>query len=182
MCTEKALTELRLRPYDLLITDLKMPRLSGLQLLEKIAAENLDVLTVIMTGFGTVETAIEAMKKGAYDYILKPFKVEEVVHIVHRGLDRQQLQQENIRLREALTLYKVSEAMATSLELDHVLDVILNATMHEVKCDVVTLHLVDPGPRVGEVERHDVALHLVHRRVEDHVEHVVELENGRAHV
>ena len=60
-----------------------------------------------MTGFGTVETAIEAMKKGAYDYILKPFKVEEVVHVVQRGLDRQRLQPENIRLKEAVTLYKI---------------------------------------------------------------------------
>ena len=66
-----------------------------------------------MTGFGTVETAIEAMKKGAYDYILKPFKVEEVIHIVQRGLDRQRLQPENIRLNEALSIYRVSEAIAT---------------------------------------------------------------------
>ncbi len=141
---QKALTELRLRPYDIVISDLKMPKVSGLELLERVTSEKLDVLTVIMTGFGTVETAIEAMKKGAYDYILKPFKVEEVVHIVQRGLDRQRLQQENIRLREALTLYKVSEAMATSLDLDHVLDVILHATVHEVQCDVATLHLADP--------------------------------------
>lgn len=141
---EKALSELRLRPYDMVISDLKMPKISGLELLETITNEKLDVLTVIMTGFGTVETAIEAMKKGAYDYILKPFKVEEVVHIVQRGLDRQRLRQENIRLREALTLYKVSEAIATSLDLDHVLDVILRATVHEVSCDVATLHLEDP--------------------------------------
>ena len=111
---EKALTELRLHPYDLLITDLKMPRLSGLQLLEKIEAERLGVLTVLMTGFGTVETAIEAMKKGAYDYLLKPFKVEEVIHVVERALYRQRLQTENIRLREALTIYRVSEAIALS--------------------------------------------------------------------
>ena len=141
---EKALGELRLRPYDMVISDLKMPKLSGLELLERISSDKLDVLTVIMTGFGTVETAIDAMKKGAYDYILKPFKVEEVVHIVQRGLDRQRLQQENIRLREALTLYKVSEAIATSLDLDHVLDVILSATVHEISCDVATLHLQDP--------------------------------------
>ena len=141
---EKALGELRLRPYDMVISDLKMPKLSGLELLERITNDKLDVLTVIMTGFGTVETAIEAMKKGAYDYILKPFKVEEVVHIVQRGLDRQRLQQENIRLREAVTLYKVSEAISTSLDLDHVLDVILSATVHEVACDVATLHLQDP--------------------------------------
>jgi len=138
---EKALTELRLRPYDLLITDLKMPRLSGLQLLERIESERLGVLTVLMTGFGTVETAIEAMKKGAYDYLLKPFKVEEVIHVVRRALYRQRLQAENIRLREALTIYRVSEAIALSRDIDHVLDVVLRAALDEVKADVATLHL-----------------------------------------
>jgi response regulator RpfG family c-di-GMP phosphodiesterase len=139
-----ALRELQLRPYDLVISDLKMPGMGGLELLEKIAFHKLNVLTVIMTGFGTVETAIEAMKKGAYDYILKPFKVEEVVHVVQRGLDRQRLQTENVRLREALSLYRVSEAIATSLELDRILDVIMEATLDESEADVVTLHLQDP--------------------------------------
>jgi response regulator RpfG family c-di-GMP phosphodiesterase len=141
---EKALTELRLRPYDLLITDLKMPRLSGLQLLEKVEQERLGVLTVLMTGFGTVETAIEAMKKGAYDYLLKPFKVEEVIHVVERALYRQRLQAENIRLREALTIYKVSEAIALSHDIERILDVVLRAALDEVKADVATLHLQDP--------------------------------------
>src|SRR2546421_8129178 len=140
---EKALTELRLHPYDLLITDLKMPRLSGLQLLERIEAERLGVLTVLMTGFGPVETAIEAMKKGAYDYLLKPFKVEEVIHVVERALYRQRLQTENIRLREALTIYKVSEAIALSHDVDKILDVVLRAALDEVKADVATLHLRD---------------------------------------
>lgn len=147
---QKALEELRLRPYDLVISDLKMPRVSGLQLLEKLAAENINVLTVIMTGFGTVETAIEAMKRGAYDYILKPFKVEEVIHVVQRGLYRQQLQAENIRLREALTIYQVSEALATSVDLDHILDTILQAALRETDADVATLHLRDL--RTGKYE------------------------------
>ncbi|HEY1553706.1 MAG TPA: HD domain-containing phosphohydrolase [Kofleriaceae bacterium] len=142
---EKALCELRLRPYDLLITDLKMPRFSGLQLLERIEAERLGVLTVLMTGFGTVETAIEAMKKGAYDYLLKPFKVEEVIHVVERALYRQRLQTENIRLREALTIYKVSEAIALSHDIEKILDVVLRAAIDEVKADVATLHLRDPS-------------------------------------
>ena len=139
-----ALAELHLRPYDMVISDLKMPNMGGLELLEKIAEEKLEVLCVIMTGFGTVETAIEAMKKGAYDYVLKPFKVEEVVHVVQRGLDRQRLKAENMRLREALSLYRVSEAIATSFELDRILDVILDATLQEMEADVVTLHLEDP--------------------------------------
>ncbi len=147
---EKALTELRLRPYDLLITDLKMPRLSGLQLLEKIEAERLGVLTVLMTGFGTVESAIEAMKKGAYDYLLKPFKVEEVIHVVERALYPQRLQAENNRLREALTIYNVSEEIALSHDIERILDVVLRAAIDEVKADVATLHLRDP--RSGHYE------------------------------
>jgi response regulator RpfG family c-di-GMP phosphodiesterase len=139
-----ALAELGRRSYNLVISDLKMPGMGGLELLEKIAELKANVLTVIMTGFGTVETAIEAMKKGAYDYILKPFKIEEVVHVVERGLDRQRLHAENIRLKEAVSLFKVSEAIAESLSLDRVLDLILDAVLTEAEADVVTLFLKDP--------------------------------------
>jgi len=79
------------RPYDMVISDLKMPRMGGIELLDAIATKAPNALTVIMTGFGTVETAIDAMKRGAYDYILKPFKVEEVIHVVQRGLEKQRL-------------------------------------------------------------------------------------------
>jgi putative nucleotidyltransferase with HDIG domain len=161
-----ALRELSLRPYDLVISDLKMPQMGGIELLENISAKNLNVLTVIMTGFGTVETAIEAMKKGAYDYILKPFKVEEVVHVVQRGLDRQRLQAENIRLREALSLYRVSEAIATSLDLEQVLSVIIGATVEETGADVVTLYL--RHPKTLKFEEHS-------RRVSRHAENAGEI-------
>jgi response regulator RpfG family c-di-GMP phosphodiesterase len=141
-----AVEELKRRSYNLVISDLKMPKMGGLELLETINQANLNVLTVIMTGFGTVETAIEAMKKGAYDYILKPFKVEEVVHIVQRGLDRQRLQEENIRLKEALSLYKISEAISQSLSLEHILELITDTTLEEMQADAVTLILEDlPG-------------------------------------
>jgi response regulator RpfG family c-di-GMP phosphodiesterase len=140
-----ALKELERRSYNLVISDLKMPNLGGLELIERITQQQIPVLTVIMTGFGTVETAIEAMKKGAYDYILKPFKVEEVVHIVQRGLDRQRLQHENLRLKDALSIYRISEAIATSLAVEKVLDLVLDATLDAVDADVVSLLLEEPG-------------------------------------
>ena len=80
-----ALVELSRGHYDLVLSDLKMPNMGGLELLAAIRTHTPNVVTVIMTGFGTVETAIDAMKQGAYDYILKPFKVEEVVHTIRRG-------------------------------------------------------------------------------------------------
>src|SRR5437016_5684606 len=139
----EAMKELKKRSYNLVISDLKMPNMGGLELIAQVTEESIPVITVIMTGFGTVETAIEAMKKGAYDYILKPFKVEEVMHIVQRGLDRQRLQHENIRLKDALSIYKISEAIATSLSVDIVLDLVLDATIDAVDADVVSLLLED---------------------------------------
>jgi response regulator RpfG family c-di-GMP phosphodiesterase len=138
-----AVTELERARYDMVISDLKMPKMGGLDLLKEVARVHPDTLTVIMTGFGTVETAIDAMKRGAYDYILKPFKVEEIVHIVQRGLEKRRLSAENLRLREALSLYKVSEAIAASLSLDEVVSTLSDSALSEVRSDVVMTWLAD---------------------------------------
>jgi response regulator RpfG family c-di-GMP phosphodiesterase len=139
-----ALVELSRHHYDLVLSDLKMPNMGGLELLGAISKHAPNVVTVIMTGFGTVETAIDAMKRGAYDYILKPFKVEEVVHTIRRGLEKRKLQAENLRLKEALSLYKVSEAIQASLSLDEVVHTITDAAIHEVDADQVVV-LLDDG-------------------------------------
>ena len=138
---QAALGELSHAHYDLVISDLKMPRMGGIELLEQIGTTAPNALTVIMTGFGTVETAIDAMKRGAYDYILKPFKVEEVIHVVQRGLEKQRLAAENLRLKEALSLYKVSEAIAASLSLEEVLATVGDAAIHEIHGDLASTWL-----------------------------------------
>jgi response regulator RpfG family c-di-GMP phosphodiesterase len=138
-----ALDELSRARYDLVLSDLKMPQMGGIELLDAIGDNAPGVVTVIMTGFGTVETAIDAMKRGAYDYILKPFKMEEVVHTVRRGIERKRLQAENLRLKEALSLYKVSEAIANSLSLDEVVRTVTDAGIHELEADAVFVLLDD---------------------------------------
>ena len=138
-----ALGELSRGHYDLVISDLKMPRMGGIALLDEITKTAPDALTVIMTGFGTVETAIDAMKRGAYDYVLKPFKLDEVVHVIQRGIEKQRMTAENLRLREALSLYKVSEAIAGSLSLDQVLETVGDSCINEVRADLVSTWLDD---------------------------------------
>ncbi|MEA2752623.1 MAG: hypothetical protein QOI41_6766, partial [Myxococcales bacterium] len=138
-----ALNELQNAHYDMVISDLKMPRMGGIELLEAMTHAAPNALTVIMTGFGTVETAIDAMKRGAYDYILKPFKVEEVIHVVQRGLEKQRLAAENLRLKEALSLYKVSEAIAASLSLEEVLATVGDTAIHEIHADLASTWLDD---------------------------------------
>jgi response regulator RpfG family c-di-GMP phosphodiesterase len=133
-----ALGELSKSHYDLVISDLKMPKMGGIALLDEIGKTAPDALTVIMTGFGTVETAIDAMKRGAYDYVLKPFKLDEVVHVVQRGIEKQRMAAENMRLREAVSLYKVSEAIAASLSLDQVLETVADSCMHELRADLLS--------------------------------------------
>ena len=86
--------------FDLVISDVNMPGIDGLALLEEIKRLNADIAVLMVTAFSTAEQAVEAMKLGAYDYIAKPFRVEEIKVLVRNALEKRRLQQENIRLRQ----------------------------------------------------------------------------------
>jgi len=98
-----------------------------------------------MTGFATVETAIEALKIGAYDYILKPFKVSELLQVIERALEKVRLEAENLHLKEQISLLRLSEAVASSLSLDEVLSIVVEAALKEVNADGVELLFRPPG-------------------------------------
>jgi two-component system response regulator PilR (NtrC family) len=85
--------------YDLVISDIQMPGKSGLDLLRAIRETQADALVVMITAFATTETAIAAMKEGAYDYLTKPFKVDEIKLVVQKALEKKSLTSENARLR-----------------------------------------------------------------------------------
>jgi signal transduction histidine kinase len=85
---------------DFVIIDLKMPLISGQEVLEKVREIDRDIIPIVITGYATVESAVEAMKKGAYDFLPKPFSPEELRIIMRRGLERKKLIRETKRLRE----------------------------------------------------------------------------------
>jgi putative nucleotidyltransferase with HDIG domain len=138
-----ALAELRGTPFDVIVSDLKMPNLGGLELLREVTQAYPSTLMVIMTGFGTVETAIHAMKQGAFDYVLKPFKADEIIRVVGRAVRQRQLSAENLRLREAVSLYKVSEAISASLSMDEIVRSVADATVGDAHADWVEIWFRD---------------------------------------
>ncbi len=99
---EAGLKLLRENPVDLVLTDLKLPGMNGLEFLQAVKRQNAALPVVVMTAFGTVETAVEAMKAGASDYVLKPFSLAEMRMVVRKELDVRNLREENRSLREAL--------------------------------------------------------------------------------
>ena len=99
---ETGLKLLASEPVHLVLTDLKLPGISGLEFLQTAKQQNPLLPIVVMTAFGSVETAVEAMKAGASDYVLKPFSLAEMRMVVHKELDNSRLREENRSLREAL--------------------------------------------------------------------------------
>lgn len=119
----QALEILHKAPQELVLTDLKMAGLSGLDLLKRIRAEYSEVTVIIITAYGTVETAVEAMKAGAYDYITKPVHPEELRICVGRALEHLQLREEVHRLRSHLDRkYGFANILGDSNALLYVLD------------------------------------------------------------
>jgi two-component system phosphate regulon sensor histidine kinase PhoR len=87
-------------PYDLLLVDVKMPGMSGLELLSRVLQFNPDIVCIIITGYATLETAVEATKLGAFDFLRKPFSPDELVNLVRKGLEKRRLSVEAQRLRD----------------------------------------------------------------------------------
>lgn len=99
---EEALELLARRDYAMVITDLKMPRMTGLSLLKAVKSKDPDIEVVVITGFPEVETAVEAMRQGALDYITKPFAEEALLERVEKGLAHLRLKEQNTQLRDRL--------------------------------------------------------------------------------
>ncbi|MGH9445074.1 MAG: sigma-54-dependent transcriptional regulator [Terriglobia bacterium] len=122
---ESGLRLLRQARFDLVITDLKLPGMDGLEFLQAVKRADGQVPVVLMTAFGTVETAVQAMKAGASDYVLKPFALEEMKLIIKKELNVRRLQDENRDLREALgKRYEFKNIVARSAAMQEALAVV----------------------------------------------------------
>jgi DNA-binding NtrC family response regulator len=98
----EALARLAADPFDVVVTDLKMPGMDGMTLLRTLSERSADVATIILTGYGTIESAVEAMKLGAADYLIKDARPQEILLTIERVIRMESLQRENRRLRSDL--------------------------------------------------------------------------------
>jgi len=119
------LDELQNREFDLVITDLKMPKVGGMRIVEETKKHHPDTEVIIVTAFATAETAISAMKQGAYDYLTKPFKVDEISAVIDRALEKRSLVRDNTTLRRELEeRHRLEDLVGRSDEIKKVFDII----------------------------------------------------------
>lgn len=110
----EALKDLADKEYDLVITDLKMEKIDGLRILEKTKELYPDTEVIMITGYATVDSAIHAMKTGAYHYIAKPYKLDMVRKVVREALEKRSLKRENIQLKESLKAVRGESEIVTA--------------------------------------------------------------------
>ena len=120
---EMALSVMRRNTPDILLTDLRMDGMSGLDLLAKAREYFPSVTVVLMTAYGTVDTAVSAMRNGAYDYIVKPFTPDQLEHLVQRIEEYRKLRAENSKLQETVdALSDPSEIVTNNSRMHKILD------------------------------------------------------------
>ena len=127
----EALGALRAQSFDLVLTDMMMPEMDGITLLRTAFEIDPNLVGIVMTGHGTIGTAVEALKAGALDYILKPFKLSAVLPVLSRALAVRQLRMENIQLRSAVSIYELSMAIAFALDRATVLEKVIDAALQQ---------------------------------------------------
>ncbi|VAX30516.1 Response regulator of zinc sigma-54-dependent two-component system [hydrothermal vent metagenome] len=122
--------------FDIVITDIKMPGLDGLSLLEGIKEKGMETDVIVITGFGSIDSAVEAMKKGAYDYITKPFNLDELLLRVRKICEKKSLEKENIALKTSLGINKdLPTFIAKSKKMKEVINIIRSITASD--CNVI---------------------------------------------
>jgi two-component system, NtrC family, response regulator HydG len=139
---EKALERIKAEDPGVVISDLKMPKMDGLELLGKIKLHNPNIQVIMITGHGTIDEAVTAMKKGAYDFIPKPFNKQEIIAVVHRAFDKVALLNENLQLKEKL---KKTQAPSFEFGKSRVFKALVDRASQAAASDATVLILGESG-------------------------------------
>jgi two-component system, NtrC family, sensor kinase len=136
-------------PIDLLLVDIRMPEVDGFQVIDQARHHRLDLAVVVMTGYGTVDTAIEALRRGADGLILKPFAGAELIQSVNRALQENQRKRDILRLQALRPLFDITETLFTETNLERLQGLVLDAICGHLHCNHAGLYQRMTG--VGKV-------------------------------
>jgi signal transduction histidine kinase/DNA-binding response OmpR family regulator len=131
--------------FNVIISDVKMPRMDGLETLEAIKKMDPDVEVIMATGYGTIETAVTAMKAGAYDFIQKPFQnIQELFALVEKAMEKRDL-------KALLAVYEASKAVFSSVRIEDMLTIVIGLARKILRADDVSIMLPEEGEKVLRV-------------------------------
>jgi len=135
--------------FDVVITDLVMPDMSGLEVLQRSKQHNTLTDVIVITGHGSMESAINALKNGAFDYIIKPLNEDELLHTVNSCFEKKKLLAENQEMRQSLKLYEVSKAVTATLDINKLYNISLDALLQIIpgEAGIITFY-EDDGKRL----------------------------------
>ena len=142
-----AMEKIKSNFFNLLITDLKMAKVDGIGVLKEIKNVNPYIEVIMITGYPTIESAVEAIKIGAFDYICKPFDVPEMISTVDRCLNRQKFAISHIELSELMVLFEISRTITTTTNLNSLLESILNSALELIKAKRGSFLLFDESTK-----------------------------------
>lgn len=120
-----ALEKIKESVFDILITDVRMPKINGMEVLREIKKVNPFIEVIVITGYPTVELAVEAIKIGAYDFITKPFDINKVQSMVNKCLEKQRLDKRALQLGELKAFFEATDAVTSTSS--HITDVLKQA-------------------------------------------------------
>ncbi len=149
---EEALEILGRNRVNLMISDIKMPGITGVDLLKHVKEKSQSLPVLMTTGFPTLDTAIEALKLGAYDYMTKPFHLEEIGEKVRRAFATIKLQEENLLFSRLISLHEVTKELASTLEVSDLNNKFLDFSLRMVNADGGALLFIDQGGKLAITE------------------------------
>ncbi|HEV7681351.1 MAG TPA: PAS domain S-box protein [Pyrinomonadaceae bacterium] len=138
---EAALDSLRSNNFDLLLTDLMMPEMDGIGLLKASLEIDPHLICIVMTGQGTIQTAVDAMRLGAFDYVLKPFRLQVFMPVLTRAINTRRLNLENLQLRETVAIYELSQTISFTLDPQTLISKLADAALQQTDADEVSILL-----------------------------------------
>jgi len=141
---EKAIDYIEKNQVDLVLTDLVMGEYSGIQVLDTTLKNYHDSVVILMTAHPTIKTAISVLKKGAYDFMLKPFKLEVLKATIKRGLAHQKVIRENLQLKGQVEFLKVANAFGIGADIEKYMKMVLNSCKTEFSAAAVSIMEIDP--------------------------------------